>query len=82
MRENWLRMGILRRHYRCCRLYSVVYGHKVLGLHFSAHNDCFHRTIEYFGLEGPFKGQVVQAPVMSRDIFNFIRLLRAPMLCC
>lgn len=36
------------------------------------------RVIEQFGLEGTFKGYLVQAPAMSRGIFNWIRLLRAP----
>jgi len=34
--------------------------------------------IEWFGLEGTFKGHLVQPPAVSRDIFNWIRLLRAP----
>ena len=29
-----------------------------------------HRIIEWFGLEGTFKGHLVQPPPMSRDIFN------------
>lgn len=29
-----------------------------------------HRTGEQSGLEGTFKGHVVQPPAMSRDIFN------------
>ena len=37
-----------------------------------------HRTIEKFGLEGTFKGHLVQPPAMSRDIFTQTRLLRAP----
>lgn len=31
-----------------------------------------------FGLEGTFKGNLVQLPVVSRDIFNQSRLLRPP----
>lgn len=34
-----------------------------------------NRIVEPFGLEGTFKGHLVQRPAMSRDIFN--RLLRA-----
>jgi len=29
-------------------------------------------------LEGTFKGHLVQPPAVSKDIFNWIRLLRAP----
>jgi len=34
--------------------------------------------MEYFGLEGAFKGHLVQLLAVSRAIFNSIRLLRAP----
>ena len=35
--------------------------------------------IECFGLEGTFRGHLAQSPCSdSRDIFNYIRLLRAP----
>jgi len=37
-----------------------------------------HRIIECFGLEWTFKGHLAQPPPVSRDIFNWIRLLRAP----
>jgi len=37
-----------------------------------------HRIIAYFGLEGTFRGHLVQLPAVSRDIFNYTRLLRAP----
>jgi len=30
----------------------------------------FHRIIEFFGLEGTFRGHLAQAPAVSRDIFN------------
>ena len=30
------------------------------------------------GWKGPFKGHLVQAPAMSRDLFNWIMLLRVP----
>ena len=36
------------------------------------------RIVEWFGLEGTFRGLLVQPFAMSRDIFNQIRLLRAP----
>lgn len=55
-------MGVQRGHSMCCGVYSVVYNHTVLGSCFSANNDFFHRTTEYFGLEGSFEGHVVQAP--------------------
>jgi len=32
----------------------------------------------WVGLEGTFKGHLAQPPAVSRDIFNQIRLLRAP----
>jgi len=35
------------------------------------------RFTEWFGLEGTFKGHLVQPSAISRDIFNWIRLLRA-----
>jgi len=41
-------------------------------------SDPLHRITECFGLEGTFKGHLVQPPAVSRDIFNPIRLLRAP----
>jgi len=37
-----------------------------------------HGIVEWVGLEGTFKGHPVQPPAMSRNIFNQIRLLRAP----
>jgi len=37
-----------------------------------------YRIIEQFGLERTFRGHLAQSPAVSRDIFNFIRLLRAP----
>ena len=33
---------------------------------------------EWFGLEGTFGGHLAQLPAMSRDVFNWVRLLRAP----
>ena len=38
-----------------------------------------HRIIEWFVLEGTFKGHLVQHPCNDRSIFNWIRLLRAPL---
>lgn len=38
---------------------------------------CTHSITEYFGLEGTLTGHLFQPPAMSRDIFNYIRLLRA-----
>lgn len=35
------------------------------------------KTIELFGLEGTFKDLLDQVPAMNRDIFNWIRFLRA-----
>jgi len=34
--------------------------------------------MECFGLEGTFRGHLARPPAVSRDIFNYIRLLRAP----
>jgi len=33
---------------------------------------------EWFGLERTFRGHLAQPPAVSRDIFNYIMLLRAP----
>jgi len=38
----------------------------------------FCRIIEWFGLEGTFEVHLVQPPAMSRNIFNWITLLRGP----
>jgi len=37
-----------------------------------------HRITECFGLGGTFRGHPAQPPAVSRDIFNWVRLLRAP----
>jgi len=34
--------------------------------------------MDCFGLEGTFRGRLAQPPAVSRDIFNYTRLLRAP----
>ena len=43
-------------------------------------NTVNHRIIiiEWFGWEGTFEGHPVHPPAMGRDVFNWIRSLRAP----
>jgi len=37
-----------------------------------------HRITGWFGLEGTFRGHLAQPPAVRRDIFKWIRVLRAP----
>lgn len=76
-----MRMGVQRGRSTCCGLHLVVYNHKVLGLCFSANNDCFHRTTKYFGLEGTFKDHVVRAPCNELG-HQLCQVVESPLVCC
>jgi len=53
---------------------KVVILHRLI--HTGRHTE--HRIVECFGLGGTFRGHPAQPPAVSRDIFTWVRLLRAP----